>query len=688
VTSNAQPPHAETGDRILTSLAILKANWDETQRSYLDNFLPFIADCMNAFETDEVTAAQLSRQMVERFRIPLPDGVIQTLLRKAARQGLGTRAHGRFTIDRGAVARFDLTRQRSDAMRREEALIERLVRFALEHYELQLERNVAEVALLEHLERHSTTILRSALRGVAYQPALPSESLDYVVSSFVIHIFARDPEAFDYLEAVVKGQMLATAVYLPIPAEVTRRFEKVTLYFDTRLLLQALGYEGPEAERSMRQTLELSYELGASLAAFSDTVAETRGVLSGIANNLRRRPRFETRRLTAEWFRKQGYSPSDIELLVESLEADLQGLRITVSDRPTPDVSLTVDELGLEETLQETVHYSSRPALLHDLDALTAIHRLRGGRRPSQLERCKALFVTTNSPLAGVAREFFHEGELHAVPPALSDQDLTTLVWLKRPLDAPDLPRLRIVADCYAALEPGNELWAKYLDEIDKLKKRGTISEDDFFVLRYSFDAKQALMDRTFGAADDVSPELVQEVLERARHAIRGPEMQRAREAEASSTAAGKLAADAAERAAAAEQRATAAEEQVLAATQVLDSQRRRARNRAEARGRIVRRTVLIGLVLAAATVAYFSLPSSLELPPGEVGSPARWILRLVIGSTVVILLACQITGHSLASVARRVEVAVSRRSERRMLEQFGLTTDVVPDAAQFRDRP
>lgn len=517
------------------------------------------------------------------------------------------------------------------------------------------------------------SILKAALRGTAYQPTLPEESLDYVVSDFIVHTFARDPEGFDYLEAIVKGLMLASAVYLPTPAEVGRRFERVTLYFDTRLLLQALGYEGPDAESSMRQTLELAYELGATLATFTDTVTETRGVLSGIANNLKRGTRNEHRRLTEEWFRTQGFSPSDVELLSENLEADLKGLRIGILDRPSPKVSLTVDEVALEAVLQERVGYQSRPPLLHDLDALTAIHRLRGGQRQSQLERCRALFVTTNTPLVGAARQFFHNGDQHVVPVAFADEDLATLVWLKRPLDAPDLPRLRIIADCYAALEPGNDLWAKYLDEVDKLKERGSITEDDFFVLRYSLDAKQALMDRTFGSADRVSAEVVEEVLERAQAAIREPEKQRTREAEASSSKAERLAADATTRAAAAEQRAAAAEEQARAAANVLDGQRRRARNRGESVGRLARHISLGVLIVATAVVAYFSLPSSLGLPPAELDGAIRWVLRVLIGVTVVILLVCQITGHSLITVARRIEVTTSRRSEARMLRRFGL---------------
>lgn len=672
-----RPP--DPSERILTSLAILKANWDAGQGSYLDNFLPFVADCLNACTSAGVTAAELSERMLERFGIPLPTGVVQTLLRKAAREGLGVREHGRFKIDRAAVAGHDLTRLRSDAQRRQEALVDRLVRFASEEHDLALDRDAAETALLTHLERHATSILKAALRGVGYQPALPNETLDYLVSDFVAQLFARDPDGFDYMESLVKGSMLATAVYLPAPAEAGRRFDQLTAYFDTRLLLQGLGYEGPEAEAAARQTLTTAYELGAKLAALSDTVSETRGVLIGIANNFRRSQRPSQRRLTEEWFRKQGYTASDIELIAENLEADLRGLRISVVDRPPPQVSLTVDEQQLEQMLQEKVGYQSRAALLHDLDALTAVFRLRRGGRPSQLERARAAFVTTNTPLVAVARQFFDGGDSVAL--ALTDDDFATLVWLKRPLSAPELPRMRIIADCYAALEPGNELWNKYLDEVDKLRERESISEGDYFVLRYSLDAKQALMNRTLGSVDRLSEGVVDEVLDRARESIKEPEVRRAREAEALSTTAEGRAAEAIARADAAEQRAAAAEDRAQASARVIDDQRRRARNTGEKRGRLAQGASFVTLAVLFATAAYFSLPSTLELPPTEVSSAVRWVLRVVVGGGVLLALVCQMTGHTPASIARRIEVTVSKRTERRMLQKFGLVEFVSDDA-------
>lgn len=122
---------------------------------------------------------------------------------------------------------------------------------------------------------------------------------------------------------------------------------------------------------------------------------------------------------------------------------------------------LGVDEPALEDLLQAEVGYQNQNARRHDLDALTAIWRLRHGQAQRRLETCRAIFVTTNAPLVRAARRFFAAGyDGFTWPLAVLDHDLATVAWLKRPLQAPDLPRKQIIADCYAALRPEGRLWA------------------------------------------------------------------------------------------------------------------------------------------------------------------------------------------------------------------------------------
>jgi len=201
---------------------------------------------------------------------------------------------------------------------------------------------------------------------------------------------------------------------------------------------------------------------------------------------------------------------------------DLSALRVYVKARPPQTAALAVDEARLEAVLQRVVGYRNRDTLLHDLDALTAIHRLRGTEAKHELESAGAVFVITNTPLVQASNQFFEtlpSGSL--LPLSYPDAAFTTLVWLKNPVAAPALPQQRIIADCYAALSPSDDLWRAYLTEIAKLQRERRITVEDYHLLRYSMEARSLLMDRTLGEPAAFSQGTIDEVLEHARAAVR-----------------------------------------------------------------------------------------------------------------------------------------------------------------------
>ncbi len=60
--------------------------------------------------------------------------------------------------------------------------------------------------------------------------------------------------------------------------------------------------------------------------------------------------------------------------------------------------------------------------------------------------------------------------EQAALSIAITNYALTKVLWLKKPMSTPDLPRTYVIAECYVAMEPGESLW--------QLKERDGFSEE------------------------------------------------------------------------------------------------------------------------------------------------------------------------------------------------------------------
>ncbi|MCW5951401.1 MAG: hypothetical protein KIT69_04010, partial [Propionibacteriaceae bacterium] len=473
---------------LLTSLAIINVNWEHHRRSYLDNFVPFAVEAMRSRADQSWTEAEVRDGLALTFGLLIPTRVVGSLLRRAANRGLASRRQNRFSLT-SAGQQIDAAQTfgtlQAECRRQQRSLADALVDMAAQRFNLSWSAEDAEEALAAFIEGHAVPLLAAATRGSGYEPTDGQAGRDYVVSVFVADVVKRDPARFGYLDQMVKGSMLASALYLEVQADVDRKFANTTLYLDTPVLLKSLGLEGPEAEQAGRQVIAMALGQDARVACFEHTLTETRRVLESAKAALASpRHRREGNGVLMH-FRAINASPSDLDLVIARLERKIADLGARVLPSPDHSERLGVDEAGLESMLQRRVGYHHRESLLIDLDSLTSVHRVRQGAAPRQLERCRALLVTDNDRLVSTGRDFF-DRTAHEWPVAILENDLAALLWVKEPQRFPDVPRVQVIADCMAALSPSQPLWSKVTEEIDRLQTRGEITEGDVAILRFS----------------------------------------------------------------------------------------------------------------------------------------------------------------------------------------------------------
>jgi hypothetical protein len=680
----ATPSATTVATQALTSLAILKANWNEDRRSYVDNFLPFLGDLMSEGNAAGYSATELQEGLLKRFGLDVPLAALNTMLTRAVRRKLGRRDQVRFFPDLKAFGAIDLTAKLAGILREQAAVVERIRTYATSEHALELSPADAETALWSFIDEHSIGLLRASIVGDPVAPVANSSAPEhaFVIASFIVQVHQRDPECWAYIETLVRGAMLASVLYLPQISEAEARFHKTTLFLDTPVLLSALGYHGAEAKQAATEAFTLAYTAGANLSCFDRTILEVRGVLHGFAMSIgrgRTRNAFAPARVES-YFVTSGYQAADVEIAIECVEADLAALHIRVVQRPGYSMALGVDEKQLETLLRNNVNYLQDAAVQHDLDCLTAVYRWRDGEPQARLETCRGVFVTNNTALIRAARTFFGDDEPEGSwPLAILDDDLGTLSWLKNPLGAPDFPRSQIIADAYAALEPRPALWRRYVSEIERLHTNDTLNQSQFFVLRYSLEAKRVLMNLTGGEGADISPDVVHEVLERSESEIQEPVRARLRALEDHTLPETQSAlTDAIAELERTRREMAASVEVVQRINAQMLRQRQDAANRAQRHARLI---AGVGYVLALAIVllaAWLALPTSISHVPGVFdGARLPLVIVAVLIVAVLVTLMHVIVGWSLRDLHRKIERGVQEwlRYQRRIPNPENETT-------------
>lgn len=508
-------------DRALASLAMVKVNFDEHQ-SFVENFAPFVRHCLFHAETDVVSTPEIKDGIAEDFGLDLPHAVLKTLLKHEERRGTVKLAHGIYQINREVLADADLSPRRAEVLRQLRALVTAVSTFARSEFDREWDKDHATAILMAYLEDYSTNVLAAMVAGRELSSEYDDVTGDgYIVHRFALHAVDAEPEAFSLLEIAVKGKMLADAAYLGDGFDQTpHELGGLEVYLDGPILLWVLGYSGDEVAAPFREMVDLLKAQGAILRCFNDGVGEAQQILAAAAE------RVSTASVIISFYGnvvayllRSGKTRSDIELMSTRLEQDLLHLGIQPVERPPASTRLTTDEGRFETILKSKIGYDRNPrALSIDLDAVTAIYRLRRGKNAQALERTSAVFVTGNSGLVRASAEFFRQNasSLTAIPNCVHAAAFTTLMWLRRPLDAPDLPRQLILADAFVAMNPGPRLWKAYNAEIEKLRSAGEISDEDAHFLMLAQESRGVLMDLTLGDDEAYTEGTAIEVLRRA----------------------------------------------------------------------------------------------------------------------------------------------------------------------------
>ena len=508
----------------LTSFAILKVHMEQG-KDYLDYLQPFVLQVLVDHNPDPITRGIVSDYIRAQFGLEIPHRTVEVVLKRLSRRYPITKNWGVYRKT-GNLPDPQITSKQAAAARRIQAVLEGLRQFSEGTIRPLTNEEQAVTAICAFLSEFDITCLRAYLRGTAIPDLRVERRSDIVlVSDYVQHVLLTDPERFDNFLILVQGHMLANALMCPDLQNVPDNYKNVTFYLDTPILVRRLGCEGKHKKDAASELITLLRNLKGKVATFSHSRDELHGVLEGAALHLER----PNARGPVVWeARRTGTTRTDLLFLASSIDDKLSEANIDVVPTPRYIEKFQIDETRFEQILEDEVSYYNPRAKEYDLNSVRSIYVLREDTSALSIENARAVLVTSNNAFAKAAWEYGQKYESSkAVSSVISDYTLANLAWLKAPVDAPFVPITQLFAFSYAALEPSSSLLGKYLEEIDRLKDQGRITERDHQLLRSNSRAYPDLMHLTLGEDAALTEETITETLERVSRDIKKEESER-----------------------------------------------------------------------------------------------------------------------------------------------------------------
>lgn len=341
---------------VLTSLAILKVQVGQGQ-DFLQNFIPFVAECVRTDPSDVVTVSAIQAGFKKLFGFNVPAGVVQNLLRRAAKQGYITLDNRVYRPVRTALDALTIESDREQAGQELNSLAHDFQQFALETYEHNLTLSEAEEALFGFITEHGVfALLDGATNKELTDKQKPSGY--FLVGAFLTKLIDTDSEQLKYFERAVQGSMLASVLHFEDKVNVNAAWQNASVYFDTPILLRVIGLYGEEARAPYLELIDLLKQQHVSLHCFQPTLSEIDRVLGYIQENLRQGRReltvFED---LGEGLLSLNWTAGDVRTERGRVERRLLALGITPHELPRMQAHLTPDMKRVDEIFQQTVGY-------------------------------------------------------------------------------------------------------------------------------------------------------------------------------------------------------------------------------------------------------------------------------------------------------------------------------------------
>lgn len=383
----------------------------------------------------------------------------------------------------------------------------------------------AEVFLLSFFERQGGSIVLSAddLRQISFK----NSELDFFIGKFILEENEKRSPLMDYIVELVKGYFVTTALYLQAEnLDVTHAsFSNVIFYLDTRLLLALLGFKSSQENESVQEMVKSLQRNGAILACFSYNIEEVENILEAYKQSTVS-PRRYPATITLEFFDERGASYTHVDAAQKAFiqklrnfqvnEISFEAALINAGVKDQAAGLLNDDELRNILLEMKPIYNISTPP--DDLAAINTVSRIRRGKRLPNIEKCKAVFVTSNPLLvSGTKQLLINHSEDVGFPLAITGNDLCVMAWLKDFERSNNLPKMRLLENVLAALTPSKELMDAYFDNVDYLEKQGDLSGDEAALLRMDQFAKKELMELTKGEKGNLSTAVVQTIRENIR---------------------------------------------------------------------------------------------------------------------------------------------------------------------------
>ena len=518
--------------------AMLSSYLEINAQDYLQLLLPFIGVCLPTKINTIISIEDLQKELQNRFGLEIPCNVIERLLIrlcKKKRGGCVKRNQNVYTLE----AIYD-TKDFDDKSFKIKTSIDAVLRkmksfMKKKKFLSDITDDKMKEFLITFLETYNYTIYED-VEDLAKITLIDSSESNYYVAQFILAEYHEDSLEFQYLLEIIKGSLAAKSIYYFINSEndiLNRRIIKTEFILDTRILIDVLNLNFEQGHKAASEMLKLITQNGGIVVTFDYYVEELQRIMYYFINHPEKRLLLSLNKFTMNIVHGL-----DISVFADTLKTRLEHLGIKIIESKqlenTNETMYWRDSLKAE--MRNGINYRNKDgvdfseALLNDASTIEHILAKRGSNKKCSVFDCKTIFVTQNIELCKFIhnlfwKERFRNGEVSF---AITDIDLSSILWLSTFSKGSELPELKLIENAYSACVPTKEIMDDFLKRVKLLEQDEKISAEAAILLRVKFAtlddltklSKNSLHNMTDKVVLDVTDTMLDRMREEAKEDV------------------------------------------------------------------------------------------------------------------------------------------------------------------------
>ncbi|MDR2630842.1 MAG: hypothetical protein LBC60_07970 [Spirochaetaceae bacterium] len=531
-------------NRGLLSLCLINTLWHKYKKTYVDNFVPLMATTIINHNYHKIENNDIKKVMDDfevDFGIPLKHSPTLTILQKCKKEKI-LRLVGKTYYTNETIARkFDLSKEIEENTYKQNVFLSEFKNFVRSELKEEISDDIVSSLVLNFIENNDVGLF--LFSGSSKDTLLPESKLShvhkrykYLFDKFVSKIYIENRAVFRILVEIALGSIATNALLFSFANHTAESIRGTIIFLDTSVILRLIGVDEKENREASYCFLESIRSNGGILKIFSHTYEETLEVLKTSlqwVESVHFDP-VKANRATL-FFRQEGYTRSDIGLIISSLDRILHENNIMIE--PVPDYTfenVKIDEKRLQDifesellkhdkTFQRDLYWRRT---LRDIASICAISRLRFSIKYIRtVKEAKYLFITLNGALAYANYTYnkeFNRNKNWDIQECVSDVFLETYLWVNTPIIASTINSFKIKAVALSAIRPDRDMELALQEEAKKLLDKGRITEDDYILVNTSYLIKDLLSDKHFGDASLITESSIYSILDEVKERLIG----------------------------------------------------------------------------------------------------------------------------------------------------------------------